>query len=39
MTALRITTDTAVGPTMSQRWRTARWVVLALVVDHRGRRV
>ena len=25
-------TDSAVGPTVAQRWRTARWVVLALVV-------
>ncbi len=24
--------DTAVGPTVAQRWRTARWVLLALVV-------
>jgi hypothetical protein len=24
--------DTAVGPTVTQRWRTARWVLLALVV-------
>jgi Domain of unknown function (DUF4350) len=25
-------TDTAVGPTVSQRWRSARWVLLALAV-------
>ena len=25
-------TQTAVGPTLSQRWRTARWVVLTLVI-------
>jgi hypothetical protein len=25
-------TDSAVGPTLTQRWRTGRWVVLALVV-------
>ena len=24
--------DTAVGPTVAQRWRSARWVLLALVV-------
>ena len=26
------TRDTAVGPTLAQRWRTARWVLLALAV-------
>ena len=25
-------TDTAVGPTVGQRWRSARWVLLALAV-------
>ena len=28
-------TTTAVGPTLGQRWRTIRWVLLTLVVDHR----